>query len=140
VVGLAGPYDFLPLREPSARRVFGHAKDLAATQPVNLAHAGGPAFFLATGEDDTVVPPRETRALAKALLEAGARVVARDYPGVGHNEVLLALAKPFRDDIGLFDDITAFLQARTGGAFTALSGSKPAESVSQESALSAQNN
>lgn len=131
VAGLAGPYDFLPLRESSTHHTFGKAKDLAATQPVNLARADAPAFFLATGDADGVVPAKETRALAKALRKAGATVEDRYYPGVGHNEVLLALSKPFRSRLAVLDDMTEFFRTRTGAAFTSLSGHKPASTKSE---------
>lgn len=132
VAGLAGPYDFLPLRESSTHHTFGKAKDLAATQPVNLARADAPAFFLATGESDAVVPAKETRALAKALRKAGANVEDRYYPGVGHNEVLLALSKPFRGRVSVLDDVTEFFRTRTSAAFTSLSGRAQAATKSEK--------
>lgn len=133
VAGLAGPYDFLPLREASTHHTFGKAKDLAATQPVNLARPDAPAFFLATGDSDAVVPAKETRALAKALRRAGASVEDRYYPGVGHNEVLLALAKPFRSRLTVLDDMTEFFHSRTSAAFTSLSGKGKAETKPEKS-------
>lgn len=41
-VGLAGPYDFLPLDDPATIAAFGHWRPLAATQPVGAAAAGAP--------------------------------------------------------------------------------------------------
>ena len=40
VIGLAGPYDFLPLRDETLKTIFG-PEPLAQTQPI--AHAGGEA-------------------------------------------------------------------------------------------------
>lgn len=109
--GLSGPYAFLPLESPVTRRTFGYATDLEATQPVTFARADAPAAFLATGEQDTVVKPRQTRRLAKALREAGATVEERHYPGMGHAGPVLAFSRLFRRRSTLLADLMTFLQA-----------------------------
>ena len=109
--GLSGPYDFLPLKGPITERTFGDAGDLSATQPVNFARADAPAAFLATGDKDTTVYPRNTRKLAAALRDKGARVEERHYPGMDHAGAVLALSRPFRRKATLLADMTAFLKA-----------------------------
>ena len=109
--GLSGPYAFLPLESPVTRRTFGDADDLEATQPGAYARPDAPAAFLATGEQDTVVKPRQTRRLAKALREAGARVEERYYPGMGHAGPVLAFSRLFRRKSTLLVDLTAFLKS-----------------------------
>ena len=111
--GLSGPYDFLPLKGPVTERTFGQAPDLAATQPVNFARPDAPAAFLATGDKDTTVYPRNTRKLAAALREKGARVEERHYAGVDHAGAVLALSRPFRGKAPLLADMTSFLKAAT---------------------------
>lgn len=108
--GLSGPYDFLPLKGAITERTFGGAADLAATQPVSFARADAPAAFLATGDKDTTVYPRNTRKLAAALRDKGARVEERHYPGVDHAGAVLALSRPFRRKATLLTDMTAFLK------------------------------
>ncbi len=110
VAGLAGPYDFLPLEGAITRRTFGEAADLPATQP--LAHVGkaSPAAFLATGDADTVVYPRNTAALARKLREAGVPVEERHYPGVDHIRMILALSRPLRGRAPVLDEMTDFLR------------------------------
>ncbi|WP_300575187.1 alpha/beta hydrolase [Phenylobacterium sp.] len=114
VAGLAGPYDFLPLEGETTRAVFGGAGNLEATQPVNQIRAGAPSVFLATGDRDTVVLPRNTQALAEALRERGVAVETRVYPDLGHAGVLLALSRPLRGRAPVLEEMTAFLRARTG--------------------------
>ena len=111
--GLSGPYDFLPLKGAITERTFGHAADLAATQPITFARADAPAAFLATGDKDTTVYPRNTRKLAAALRDKGARVEERHYPGVDHAGAVLALSRPFRRKATLLTDMTAFLKDAT---------------------------
>ncbi len=108
--GLSGPYAFLPLESPITRRTFGETADLPATQPGAYARPDAPAGFLATGDQDTMVKPRQTRRLAKALRETGARVEERYYPGMGHVGPVLALSRLFRRKSTLLADMTAFLK------------------------------
>ena len=111
VVGIAGPYDFLPLKGHMAD-VFG-VGDPAATQPVKLVRADAPPMLLVTGSADTIVDPRETASLGAALRAAGAQVEARNYPGVGHNEIMAAMSRPFRDRASVLSDITGFMERVT---------------------------
>lgn len=109
--GLSGPYDFLPLDGPITRRTFGPAKDLAATQPLAFVDRGSPPAFLATGEADTTVYPRNTRKLAAVMRQAGVRVEERHYTGLDHADTVLALSRPFRGKTPLLSQMTAFLRA-----------------------------
>lgn len=113
-IGLAGPYDFLPLTSSRLRAVFGQdiGADLAPTQPINFAGAGAPPMLLATGEDDNVVYPRNTTRLAQKLRAAGGHVEEVLYPGVGHYAILLALARPTRGFAPVLDDAERFIRAR----------------------------
>ncbi len=110
VVGLAGPYDFLPFDQPSAVAAFGAAPNPKATQPISFVRADAPAALLLTGDADDVVRPRNSRALAAALRLKGAKVEEKEYPGVGHIGLLLALSKPFRGKADILDTMTSFLR------------------------------
>ena len=98
-IGLAGPYDFLPLTEERYRRVF-PAETLAATQPIAFVDGGEPPMLLISGEADTVVDPQNTRSLAAEARSKGVPVEERLYPGVSHIGVITAFATaiPFQDD------------------------------------------
>jgi acetyl esterase/lipase len=112
VAGIAGPYDFLPLT-PEMERVFGRAADIAKTQPLHFVRAGVPPMLLVTGDADTVVEPANTTVLAAALRAAGAPVQEEHYAGVGHNEIMAAMSRPFRDRASVLNDITEFLRRET---------------------------
>lgn len=113
VIGLAGPYDFYPFDKDSSRAAFGSVGADATSQPVNHARAEAPPMLLVHGEDDTVVRPRNTRALAAALEAKGASVETLYLSGKGHNEPLLHLANPWRRDPQVFDRAMKFLREHT---------------------------
>ena len=113
LIGLAGPYDFLPLDGPVTLAAFGAWPRLGDTQPI--AHAGpdSPPALLATGDEDETVRPRNSDALAAKLRDAGVSVTRRDYPGVGHVGIITALARPFRGRAPVLADITTFARRVT---------------------------
>lgn len=108
VVGLAGPYDFYPFDSDSTRASFGEAPRPAETQPVTYARGDAPPMLLMTGEADTTVKPRNTRALATRLDEEGGRFATRFFPDKDHTDILLALASPWRRDREVLDAFVAF--------------------------------
>jgi acetyl esterase/lipase len=110
-IGLAGPYDFLPLTEDDIKPVFAPAAaDLPDTQPINHVSAGAPPVFLAYGTEDTTVPPRNSRALAAKLRAAGDAVTLRAYPGVDHVKLIGAFAWPLRWLAPVLADTVAFIR------------------------------
>ena len=112
MIGLAGPYDFLPLDTRTTRQVFGEAPDLAATQPVTFADACAPPLLLLTGADDTTVRPRNSEALARAVSDKGGDADLRVYPDLGHIGIVLALAAGQRGRAPVLDDLAAFVESR----------------------------
>ncbi len=111
--GLSGPYDFLPLEGRTTPRIFGAAADLSQTQPVVMARPGAPPMFLATGADDRLVGPYNTRNLAQALRAQGGLVEERVYPHMAHVGAVLALSRPFRGRSALRADLASFLHRHT---------------------------
>ena len=114
LVGLAGPYDFLPLDDVASIAAFGEWPDLEATQPVAYARADSPPALLLHGEPDTRVKPRHSRALAKALTAAGADVRLNLYPTLNHTMIVTALAMPLRRKAPVLADIAAFAREISG--------------------------
>lgn len=110
VAGLAGPYDFLPLNDTVTNRVFGQASDLPGTQPLAHVARTSPPAFLATGDRDDTVWPKNTKALAARYREAGAVVEERHYPGVDHVKIVLALSRPLRGGAPVLDEMADFLK------------------------------
>lgn len=109
VIGLAGPYDFLPLRDDKLKRIFGPGPVSPETQPINHVDPEDPPMMLATGRSDRVVLPRNSAALAAKLRAAGVTVGTPVYDDVGHVEIVGAMADPLRFLAPTHDDVFAYL-------------------------------
>jgi acetyl esterase/lipase len=92
-IGLAGPYDFLPLRSSRLQTIFGPEQDWPRSQPINYVSAAAPPMLLIAGSDDTIVDPANTVRLAARLRQAGAEVEEHVYRGVGHKAVIGAFGR-----------------------------------------------
>jgi acetyl esterase/lipase len=113
-VGLSGPYDFYPFTADSAQAAFGQFPDPAETQPIHYARADAPPMLLVTSSKDVTVKPRNAIALRDKLKALGARVDFRNYPGLKHEEVAMALSKPFRAKAPVLADSVAFIKRALG--------------------------
>jgi acetyl esterase/lipase len=91
LIGLAGPYDFLPLRDEMLKIIFGGA-DRLETQPICHVAPGAPPALLLTGDADDVVDPGNSTRFAERLRAAGNDATAVIYPRVGHYNIVAALA------------------------------------------------
>ncbi len=112
MVGLAGPYDFLPLTSKTLQAIFAQP-DMARTQPIAFAREDAPPMLLATGDDDGTVFPRNTRNLGRRLTELGAPVRTIEYAGLGHPGIVIALSPLFRGNAPVLADVTRFLKERS---------------------------
>jgi acetyl esterase/lipase len=113
VIGISGPYDFLPFQYIALHRAFDSAApDLAATQPVNrVAEAPNtPPVLLLAGDAETMVPPKNSLELAKDLKRAGKPVEVKMYPGARHLDTLFAFSKPGRNKAAVLNDMVAWIQ------------------------------
>jgi acetyl esterase/lipase len=109
-IGLAGPYDFLPLTDPNLIAMFG-GKSRKETQPITFVEGPRPAMFLVSGTEDETVGPRNTSNMAARLKNLGSPVEEKFYPGLGHIGLLLSLAGPFRFLSPLRADMAQFIRA-----------------------------
>ena len=109
-IGLAGPYDFLPITNPDARVAFNHPNVPADSQPIRYAaQALRPALLLAAHTDILVNPVRNSRQMAAALTAAGQRVTLHEYPRVNHLTLVGAIAAPLRWLAPVLDEVVAFI-------------------------------
>ena len=118
LIGLAGPYDFLPFDGPIVHATFDSAPNPAETQPIGYVEAGDPPAFLATGDKDTTVRPANSDSLAAHLRAVGVRVARRRYPNVGHVGLITAVARPFRGKAPVLADMIDFARSVTAEAST----------------------
>jgi acetyl esterase/lipase len=113
LIGLAGPYDFLPFKGPIIEPAFAGVADPVSTQPVHYARADAPPAFLATADKDMLVLPRNSDALAQALRGQGVAVERKSYPDVGHIGLVTAIAKPLRGHASVLEDMADFAHKAT---------------------------
>ena len=110
-VGLAGPYDFLPLTSASLRNIFGWPDTSPDTQPIHFAGSLAPPTLLLTATRDSVVDPGNSMRLAERLRAAARPVRTKEYPSLDHRTLVGALAVPLRDLAPVLDDIATFVAA-----------------------------
>jgi acetyl esterase/lipase len=109
VIGLSGPYDFLPLREADLQDMFGPAELYPLSQPINFVRPDAPPMLLIDGERDETVAPKNSRNLAAALQAKGAAVTLRMYPKLNHADTIAALSEPARRRAPILADIATFI-------------------------------
>lgn len=110
VIGLAGPYDFLPLHTEELRQIFGPGPAGPATQPISHVDGRNPPMLLLAGTADTTVHPENTLRLAARIRARGGQVQDRLYPGVDHIEIIGAIAGSLRFLAPTLRDCLAFLR------------------------------
>lgn len=111
---LSGPYDFYPFTEQRGRDALGAWPRPAETQPINFVTRAAPPMLLATGSADTIVNPRNSRALAAKMLAAGVPVELKVYPGKSHVDLAKSLSRPFRGTTPALTDSASFLHRVLG--------------------------
>ncbi|MDR3463928.1 MAG: alpha/beta hydrolase [Beijerinckiaceae bacterium] len=114
VVGLAGPYDFLPLRGQVLNDVFAPAGDLASSQPITYARANAAPLLLLSGVTDKTVSPGNSRRLAGRIRALGGEAEARFYPHANHVLILGSFSPLLRPVAPALHHTASFITARAG--------------------------
>lgn len=114
MVGLAGPYDFLPLQSDVLKRIFAPAGgDLRSSQPISYARGDAVPMLLVTGLRDGTVKPENSRRLAARVRAMGGRAETRFYKHVDHTMVLGAFSPLLRLVAPSLRDTLAFIGKRS---------------------------
>ena len=111
VIGLAGPYDFLPITDPDIIPVFAPVHDGPASQPITYVDGTNPPMLLLAGDADGTVDPGNTVRLAARIAETGGPVTSNLYPGLGHIGIITAFAPLFAGRAPVLEDVWAFIGA-----------------------------
>ncbi len=118
-IGLAGPYDFLPIRAAGVRQAFDWPNTPEDSQPLfhatrsDAAQRAGRVLLLAAREDRLVDPQRNTVAMTQALRQQGLSVQAELLDGVGHATLVGVLAPPLRRRAPVLERVVSFVAAGT---------------------------
>jgi acetyl esterase/lipase len=109
-IGLAGPYDFLPMTNTDTQPVFFHPNYPAGSQTIDYASASAPRTFLGAAKEDSLVnPQRNTVGLHNRLKTAGAPTTLKLYDRVNHVTLVAALGAPVRWLAPVLDDVVDFV-------------------------------
>ena len=110
-IGLAGPYDFLPIENPDAKPVFFHPNSPPESQPIRYAAASAPRTFLGAASEDTLVnPERNTRQMATKLQAVSVPITLQFYPRTNHITLIGAFAAPLRFLAPVLEDVVEFVK------------------------------
>lgn len=110
-LGVAGPYDFIPIVNPKVRPVFHHPDVPPDSQPIGHVSAAAPRTFLAAAASDSLVDPqRNSVQLATALKAVGVPTTLKLYERTNHLTVIGTMAPPLRFLAPLLDDVEAFIK------------------------------
>ena len=110
VIGLSGPYDFLPLKSAKLIDIFGGA-NRPEIEAITFAKAPLPPALLIHGTADTTVYPRNSENLAAAWRRAGAPVELKLYPEVGHIDMVAAFSDLLHKRATTREDVLAYIDA-----------------------------
>lgn len=113
-VGLAGPYDFLPLKSDRLKKIFGPKPTRERTQPITYVDGKAPPMLLISGLDDVTVSPANSERLAARIREAGGAAEEVYYDRIGHSALVASLARPLRSLSPALDDVDRFLREHPG--------------------------
>ncbi len=110
IIGLAGPYDFLPLKSDRLKTIFGPESEQWKSQPINFVDGKNPPMLLAVGLNDGTVWPRNTFNLAEKIKKNNGTVQVVKFENYGHIDMAAKLAKPLRGNGELLKAVTDFIQ------------------------------
>ncbi len=114
VVGMSGPYDFLPFTDEDIRQLMGPPEGWPNTQPIRYVDAKDPPIFLQYGLKDEIVKPHNARNLRDAAQKAGLQATLVEYDRLDHYGVVAAIAAPLRFLGPVLDDAVAFMRGQVG--------------------------
>ena len=112
-IGLAGPYDFLPITSSRLKMIFPTQDDEYKSQPINFTDSTDPEILLLHGDQDERVRLKNSLNMAEAITKSGGRVTLRVYPGVTHTGIIRPFTRIFKDRFGLLEDIKGFVSSQS---------------------------
>ncbi len=111
-IGLAGPYDFLPIREEYVKAVFA-PPSYHDSQTVNFIDGNEPPTMLLHGLNDHTVWPTNSRSLALFIRKQGGRVEEHYYEGMSHGDMVASMTVYLRKRRAILNDIDQFIAAQS---------------------------
>lgn len=114
-IGLAGPYDFIPIENKDTRPVFFFPDTPVDSQPIHHVTADAPpALLIASRNDNLVNPVRNTGGLAKGLRSVGIRITELYFDSTSHTTLIGTMAWPLRGLAPVLEDVELFVKSDGG--------------------------
>jgi acetyl esterase/lipase len=114
-IGLAGPYDFLPVQNPTTKPVFNAPDTPPDSQPLSHVSAlAPPALLIAASKDKLVDPVRNTGGMAAKLRAAHVPVQEVYYDGISHTTLVASLSTALQRLAPTLDAVDAFVRSDGG--------------------------
>ena len=111
-IGLAGPYDFLPIGDRKTQVAFEWPGTPPDSQALfHASSASPPALLLAPVNDSLVNTQRSTVGMAQSLRSSGVRVESELYDTVNHVTIVATMASVLSSRAPVLERVTAFVQA-----------------------------
>ena len=95
VIGLSGPYEFVPSRERKVQEVFPDRERWPDTQPGNFIDGDEPPFLLLHGKNDHRVKQEQSERMAAKLRAAGVPVTLKIVPRTRHIAMVNGFLSPW---------------------------------------------
>jgi acetyl esterase/lipase len=109
MIGLAGPYDFLPITDPTLRDLFGPPESFERTQPILNVDGHNPPLLLMHGEKDENIPVKNTVNLYDRVTHAGGYAQRVLYPKLNNRQIIEDIAtrtQGYADVMNQVEDFT----------------------------------
>jgi len=110
-IGLAGPYDFLPIENEDVKPVFWFPDSPPDSQPIrHVGESRLPALLIASHKDKLVNAVRNTGGMAQSLREQGIAVTELYFDETTHATLVVSLSRPFRNLVPTLDRVAEFIE------------------------------
>ena len=114
-IGLAGPYDFIPITNEDTRPVFLYPSTPPDSQPINhVSSKAPPTLLIASHKDELVDPVRNTGGLTKKLRAVGVAVTEIYFDNTSHATLIGAISWPLRGLAPVLDTVVRFVKTDGG--------------------------
>jgi len=110
-IGLAGPYDFLPIGDRKTQVAFEWPNTPPDSQALfHASSASPPALLLAPEKDSLVNTQRSTVGMAQRLKSSGVWVESELYSTVSHVTIVATMASVLRSRAPVLERVTGFVK------------------------------
>lgn len=109
MIGISGPYDFLPITASDLRAIFWPPSEFKQTQPLFWANGSNPPMLLIASAANRVANPDATRALFSRIKAAGGTVEQVIYDNLTNRDTINVLASGAQQRADEMKNIVAFV-------------------------------